>query len=159
MCGFTYDVFVCAHDEMRDWIEKVIVFPLENNCNPPYKICWHLRDFVTGLPINEQIVNAVYRSRKVAIIFSKHFMDSKFCQLELENAIYRQLESRTRCLLPITMRDELVPPKMKKNFTYLRISGNEQLATKLVELIGKMPVVHILCLSFYLCHFLGPSIK
>lgn len=137
MCGFTYDVFVCAHDELREWIEEVILLPLESDYNPPYKICWHLRDFVTGLPIGEQIVNAIYTSRKVAVIFSKHFMESKFCQMELEHAMYRQIKSKTRCLLPLTLSHELVPPGMKRKLTYLQITGNEHLAPKLIELLGK----------------------
>ncbi len=136
--GFTYDVFICAHDELRCWVEEVILLPLETTCNPPYKICWHLRDFVTGLPINEQIVNAIYESRKIVIVFSKHFMDSKFCQLELEHAMYRQLKSRTRCLLPITLSSELVPPILKNNFTYLEITGKEEVASKLLKLLGKL---------------------
>lgn len=139
MCGFTYDVFLCAHDELRDWIERVILLPLENDYDPPYKICWHLRDFVTGLPINEQIIDAVYSSRKVVIIFSQRFMDSSYCQLELEYAMYRQLKSKTKCLLPLTLSDKAVPLKMRKKFTYLHVdvTNDDQLPAKLVELLGR----------------------
>lgn len=132
---------MCAHEELRDWIEEAILFPLENDCNPPYKVCWHLRDFITGLPISEQIETAVYESRKVALIFSKQFMDSKFCQLELELAMYREFKSRTRCLLPITFGKELVPAVMKSKLTYLQITRNhEQLTATLVKLLGELIV-------------------
>lgn len=137
MNGFTYDVFVCAHDELRDWTEEALIFPLEHECDPPYKVCWHLRDFIAGLPINEQIINSIYESRKVVLVFSEHFMDSKFCKLELEQAMHRQLTSRTRCLLPITLSDEMVPPEVKR-FTYLQFSSNEQLKSSFQGLLGKL---------------------
>lgn len=144
--GFTYDVFVCAHDEVRDWIEERILFPLENGCNPPYKVCWHLRDFIAGLPISEQIEAAVYESRKVALIFSKNFMESKFCRLELKLALYRQFRSGTRCLLPITFGNELVPTEMKSKFTYLQVTGgDEQFTATLIELLGEGFRVHSCC--------------
>ena len=136
MCGFTYDVFVCAHDELRGWIEHVIL-PLEKK-DPPYKLCWHMRDFMAGLPIDQQMVDAVYKSRKVAIIFSKHFMESKFCQLELEYAMYRQLQTRTRCLVPITFSDGLVPIQLRRRLTYLLHKDDDQLVSKLIESLGRL---------------------
>ena len=150
-------MFICAHDEIRNWVEQVILLSLENEYNPPYKICWHLRDFIAGLPINEQIVNAIYNSRKVAIIFSEHFMDSKFCQLELEHALYRQLKSKTRCLLPITLSDELVPPELKRRLTYMVLPDNKHLISKLTKLIGKFNVI-VYCFKFYLFVFQCMSI-
>lgn len=150
-------MFVCAHDELRCWIEDVILFPLETTCHPPYKVCWHLRDFITGLPINEQIVNAIYQSRKIIIVFSAHFMESEFCQLELQHAIYRQLKSRTRCLVPMSLNSKLVPSLIKKNYTYLEITEKKQATSKLLELIGE---VQIILPPLYLCTFsIGPSIK
>lgn len=134
--GFEYDVYLCAHDELRSWTEQMILLPLEL-CDPPYKVCWHLRDFVAGLPVNEQIVNAIFSSRKVVIVFSKHFMSSKFCLLELEHALYRQVESGTRCLLPIAMKDNLVPPEVRRRLTYMILMDNkEKLVSRLTQLLG-----------------------
>lgn len=138
-CDFTYDVFLCAHDELHHWIKECILTPLESDYNPPYKVCWHLRDFIAGLPTNEQIENAVYESRKVALIFSEHFMESELCRMEYSHAVYRQFKTKTRCLLPIVLDNGAVPMEVKSmQLTCLEVAKNHKyLTTQMAQLLGE----------------------
>lgn len=136
--GFSYDVFISVHDEASDIAQEKILNPLEEECNPPYKVCWHHRDFIAGLPITEQIAEAVQTSRKVVFIFSEHFAQSKFCCLELEHTLHRLLMTRTRCLIPITLSEKVVPRELKRRITYWPVVNalEEDLTEKLTKLIG-----------------------
>ena len=137
--GFTYDVFISAHDETRDLVYKNILLPLEQDSNPPYKVCWHLRDFTAGVPIAEQIADAVKQSRKIIFVFSGRFSESKFCQLELDQAIHRLITSRTRCLVPIALNEEAVPKKLKNILTYwpVVLASEHKWIERIKQLIGE----------------------
>lgn len=137
--GFIYDAFICAHDECRELIEEKILLHLETDCHPPYRICWHLRNFVAGVSIMENITDAVYQSRKVVFVFSEHFMESSFCCMELEQAMHRLLKSRTRCIIPIALSENAVPKEIKSKLTYLPLvtAQENNLMKQIKELIGK----------------------
>ena len=137
--GFIYDAFICAHDECRELVEEKILLHLEMDCHPPYKICWHLRNFVAGVSIMENITDAVYQSRKVVFVFSEHFLESSFCCMELEQAMHRLLKSRTRCIIPITLSENAVPKEIKSKLTYLPLvtAQKNNLMKQIKELIGK----------------------
>jgi len=149
---------------MRGYIVDNILHPLEA-VQPPYKICWHLRDFIPGMSINEQISSAVSNSRKVLFIFSEHFEESDFCRFELELAMARQLSTNTRCVLPLTVGSDCVPNCVKASITYMpvcEISLNNgqllggQLLKKLIKIIGKrLKNVKIIILIIVLISSLG----
>lgn len=142
--GFKYDIFISAHHEVRDIVEKRIIAPLETSYQPSYHICWHERDFEVGVPIMEQIAQAVEQSRKILFIFSESFMQSSFCQFELELALHRLLVTRTRCLVPIALSEAAVPGKLKKRITYWPMLdpnvGN--LLEDITKLIGNNSNIH-----------------
>ena len=115
--GFLYDVFISAHDEVRGIVQHKLL-PLLENHTPPYRVCWHLRDFVIGVPINEQITASILKSRKILFVFSEHFTESPFCCSELDQALDRFQTTRTRCLLPIVLSEETVPERVKSTLTY-----------------------------------------
>lgn len=149
--GYQYDIFISAHNEIRNLVEENILKPLEQDCNPPYKICWHLRDFVAGVPIVEQICEAVtMESRKILFVFSDQFMDSIFCRIELDQAYHRLMTTQTRCLIPIALSEKSVPSKLKNTLTYLPVvlTNEHSFIRKLRELIGNIysvlsGVVHV----------------
>jgi len=142
--GFCYDVFISAHDECRELVENMILLPLERDCNPPYIICWHMRNFIAGIPIMEQITDAVYQSRKVVFVFSEHFMESTFCRMELEQAMHRLLTSRTRCLVPIALSEDAVPQELKSKLTYWPLVNvqEENLLERITKLLGMYQKVY-----------------
>ena len=138
--GFIYDVFISAHDEVRNIAHNNILLPLEKDCNPPYKVCWHLRDFVAGLPITEQIAVAVQQSRKVVFVFSEHFTESEYCCLELEHTLHRLVTTQTRCMIPITLKEGTVPKELKSRITYWPVvsTDSDDFVDRMRKLIGRL---------------------
>lgn len=138
MTGFKYDIFISAHDEARQFAEDRVLLPLESGFNPPYKVCWHHRDFIVGIPIVDQIADTIQQSRKVVFIFSEHFVNSRFCCLELEQALHRLTVTRTRCVIPIALSEDSVPDKLKHRITYWPIVSveEEDFLEKITTLIG-----------------------
>ena len=102
---------------MRGIVQHKILHLLEKR-DPPYKVCWHLRDFTVGFPINEQIAYSIAKSRKIVFVFSEHFVDSQFCCSELDHALHRFQTTRTRCIVPIVLNEDTVPQKVKALLTY-----------------------------------------
>ena len=141
--GFDYDVFLSAHDEVRGLVQHKILHQLESH-DPPYKVCWHLRDFMVGLPINEQIAMSILRSRKILFVFSEHFMESQFCCSELDQALHRFQTTRTRCILPIVLNEDTVPKKLKSVLTYWPLVNlnDAHFPEKITKLLGKLKLMH-----------------
>ena len=144
--GYECDVFICAHDEVRNLVENSILKPLEEECNPPYTICWHHRDFIAGLNIAEQIGEYIHtKSRKIMFVFSEKFTDSTFCNMELSQALHRLLTTHTRCIIPITLSENAVPSQLRRMLTYWPVvhTNDDGFVQKLTELIGTMILLYV----------------
>lgn len=139
--GFTYDAFISAHDEAKDYVLEKILYPLESvhNSSSRYRLCWHSRDFIPGIPIMEQITNCIAKSRKVIFVFTENFSLSKFCHVELELAMNRYLSSHTRCIIPVALKHKHVPANVKQMITYLPIlsAGDGDVAEKIAQVMGE----------------------
>ena len=120
-------------------MEQSLLCPLEKQCHPSYQVCWHLRDFIAGLSIGEQIADAVNNSRIILFVFSEHFSESQFCRLELELAMHRLTKTNTRCLVPIAICEGAVPESVRRVLTYWPVvslsDGN--MLERLRRLIGE----------------------
>ena len=137
--GFTYDAFISAHDEAKEFVLESLLPPLESG-PAPYRLCWHSRDFLPGIPIMEQIAQSMAKSRKIILVFSEHFSQSEFCRVELELAMNKYMSSSTRCVLPVTLAGEhVVPPLVKQTITYLpTVSADEgDVAGKIAQVMGE----------------------
>lgn len=135
---YTYDAFISAHDEAKDFVLETILPSLESGPSP-YRLCWHSRDFLPGIPIMEQIVKTMAQSRKIIFVFSENFRRSEFCRVELELAMNRYMNSSTRCILPVTMAGRHVPIYVSQTLTYLPILAAEDsdVAGKIAKVIGR----------------------
>ena len=72
-----YDVFISYSNEDKDLVEEKLVPALEDqNSDFTYRCLVHVRDFIPGRPIMDQIVNAVDSSKCTLIILSKHYLQS-----------------------------------------------------------------------------------
>ena len=136
--GFTYDAFISAHDETKDFVLETILPSLESGPSP-YRLCWHSRDFLPGIPVMEQIAKTMSKSRKILFVFSENFCQSEFCRAELELAMNRFMNSSTRCILPVTVAGRHVPLYVRQAITYLPILAAEEgdVTGKIAQVMGK----------------------
>jgi len=87
----TYDAFVIYSSQDEDWVRNELVKNLEEGV-PPFQLCLHYRDFIPGVAIAANIIQeGFYKSRKVIVVVSQHFIQSRWCIFEYEIAQTWQL--------------------------------------------------------------------
>ncbi|XP_051019174.1 toll-like receptor 4 [Acomys russatus] len=81
-----YDAFVIYSSRDEDWVRNELVKNLEEGV-PPFQLCLHYRDFIPGVAIAANIIQeGFHRSRKVIVVVSRHFIQSRWCVFEYEIA-------------------------------------------------------------------------
>ncbi|KAJ1145843.1 hypothetical protein NDU88_012126 [Pleurodeles waltl] len=81
-----YDAFVIYSSKDEEWVIGVLVKKLEEGV-PRIRLCLHFRDFMPGVLITSNIVKEGFlKSRKVVVVVSNHFFESKWCSFEFELA-------------------------------------------------------------------------
>ena len=122
--AFRYDVFVSFSGDDFGWVSNHVTPLLEEH---RLKYCIHNRDFELGRPIVENMAESVYTSRKVLVVWSKHYMSSKFCRGELEMAVQRSLVHDDCSLIVLRLDDVHVDvlPKALRKKTYLDYSSQD----------------------------------
>ncbi|XP_018587684.1 toll-like receptor 21 [Scleropages formosus] len=83
-----YDAFISYNSVDEQWVLDQLVPNLEGK-ETSLRLCLHHRDFEPGRDIVDNIVNAVYGSRKTLCIVSQHYLRSEWCSLEIQLASYR----------------------------------------------------------------------
>ncbi|XP_007934862.1 toll-like receptor 4 [Orycteropus afer afer] len=82
----TYDAFVIYSSQDEDWVRNELVKNLEEGV-PPFHLCLHYRDFIPGVAISANIIQeGFHKSRKVIVVVSQHFIQSRWCIFEYEIA-------------------------------------------------------------------------
>ncbi|XP_028743697.1 toll-like receptor 4 isoform X2 [Peromyscus leucopus] len=82
----TYDAFVIYSSQDEDWVRNELVKNLEEGV-PPFRLCLHYRDFIPGVAIAANIIQeGFHKSRKVIVVVSRHFIQSRWCIFEYEIA-------------------------------------------------------------------------
>jgi hypothetical protein len=76
-----YDIFVCYSSEDGMWVHRKLRPVLEGQLG--IRLCIHERDFLPGRQILENIEECIEVSRQYMMVFSKHFVQSPWCQFEL----------------------------------------------------------------------------
>jgi hypothetical protein len=79
-------------------------------------------DFHPGCSILENITETITKSYKVILILTDHFINSKWCEYEADQAlIVRLLETNQNCVIPIILEKCEIPNKLK-HLTYLDLT-------------------------------------
>ncbi|XP_070299883.1 toll-like receptor 13 [Salvelinus sp. IW2-2015] len=81
------DLAVWCQDNNLFLIDQLLP-NLEGN-GASFRLCLHHRDFELGRNIVDNIVSAVYSSRKTICVVSRNFLCSEWCSLEIQLASYR----------------------------------------------------------------------
>uniref|UniRef100_F7A0Y2 Toll-like receptor 4 n=2 Tax=Ornithorhynchus anatinus TaxID=9258 RepID=F7A0Y2_ORNAN len=103
--GNTYDAFVIYSSQDEEWVRNELVKNLEEGV-PPFQLCLHYRDFMPGVAITSNIIQeGFHKSRKVIVVVSKHFMESRWCSFEFEIAqTWQFLESQAGIILIVLQK-------------------------------------------------------
>ncbi|XP_059195236.1 toll-like receptor 21 [Centropristis striata] len=125
-----YDAFISYNSSDEQWVTEQLMPNLEGN-GSSFKLCLHHRDFELGRDIVDNIVSAVYNSRKTICVVSRSFLRSEWCSLEIQLASYRLFDEHRDVLLlvflePITERQVSSYHRMRKVMlkkTYLQWPG------------------------------------
>ncbi|NXW39525.1 TLR13 protein, partial [Phaetusa simplex] len=83
---YAYDSFVSYNSADEGWVLGELVPELER-CS--LRLCLHHRDFRPGRAIVDNIVDAIYNSRKTVCVVSRGYLRSEWCSLEIQLASYR----------------------------------------------------------------------
>ncbi|CAJ1062613.1 toll-like receptor 21 [Xyrichtys novacula] len=93
-----YDAFISYNSSDEQWVMDQLMPNLEGS-GSPFKLCLHHRDFELGRDIVDNIVSAVYGSRKTICVVSRSFLKSEWCSLEIQLASYRLFDEHRDVLL------------------------------------------------------------
>ncbi|KAF0045566.1 toll-like receptor 21 [Scophthalmus maximus] len=127
-----YDAFISYNSFDEQWVMEQLIPNLEGN-GSSFKLCLHHRDFELGRNIVDNIVSAVYSSRKTICVVSRNFLQSEWCSLEIQLASYRLFDEHRDVLLlvflePISERQLSSYHRMRKVMlkkTYLQWPGSD----------------------------------
>ena len=69
------DAYVCYNfDNDESYVLETILPELKENCDPPFKLLIHSRDFGPGIQIIKNIENAIQNSNSAIIVMSQGFV-------------------------------------------------------------------------------------
>ncbi|CAL8304028.1 unnamed protein product [Lota lota] len=137
-----YDAFISYNFYDEHWVLEQLLPNLEGN-GSSFKLCLHHRDFEPGRNIVDNIVSAVYGSRKTVCVVSRNFLQSEWCSLEIQLASYRLFDEHRDILLLVFL--EHIPERELSSYhrmrkvmlrkTYLQWPGSECTDPALAQLL------------------------
>ena len=79
-----YDAFVAYSEEDLQWVTQQLIPQVEQGGEPNEKLCLcvHHRDFLPGIPIEENILQSIKESNKTILILSENFVKRPWCEFE-----------------------------------------------------------------------------
>lgn len=101
-CKAMYDVFICYSNKDVTWVKGL----LEELEKRGFVCCVDFKDFIPGAAIVENISQAIYCSRKTVAVLTPDFVNSEWCNHELQKALQR-LHSHQ--VVPVMLRSCTVP--------------------------------------------------
>ncbi|XP_022062029.2 toll-like receptor 21 [Acanthochromis polyacanthus] len=112
-----YDAFISYNSSDEQWVMDQLLPNLEGN-GSLFKLCLHHRDFELGRFIVDNIVSAVYSSRKTICVVSRKFLQSEWCSLEIQLASYRLFDEHRDVLLLVFL--EPIPERQLSSYHRMR---------------------------------------
>uniref|UniRef100_A0A3Q3GM93 TIR domain-containing protein n=1 Tax=Labrus bergylta TaxID=56723 RepID=A0A3Q3GM93_9LABR len=116
-----YDAFISYNTKDEAWVYGELLPALEGEQG--WRLCLHHRDFQPGKPIIENIIDAIYGSRKTICVISQ----SEWCSREIQMASFRLFDEQKDVLILLFLEEipaqQLSPyyrvRKLVKKLTYL----------------------------------------
>ncbi|XP_066538503.1 toll-like receptor 21 [Hoplias malabaricus] len=114
---YIYDAFISYNSADEKWVMGELLPNLEGN-GSFFRLCLHHRDFEPGRNIVDNIVAAVYNSRKTVCLVSQNFLRSEWCSLEIQLASYRLFQEMQDVLLLVFL--ESIPERQLSVYHRMR---------------------------------------
>ena len=80
--GLEYDAFITYSSRDSEFVENEFRIKLEEEAEPPFRLCLHHRDFPLGASIIENIEMAITQSVTCIVLVSSESIKSKWCSFE-----------------------------------------------------------------------------
>jgi hypothetical protein len=109
-----FDAFISYSHSDRDWVDKQLLPPLEQ---AKLRVCIDYRDFDVGLSAQENMENAVSRSRHVVLVLSACSVNSDWACFEYLLANEKDPAAKRRRLVPLLI-DKIELPLRFRIVTY-----------------------------------------
>ena len=132
--GCEYDVLLSFADEDCSFVENSIYNPLRRR---GYSVFWHHDDFTPGLSIEENICQAIDKSRRIILVCTENFMNSAFCLMELHYSMVRQYQVGIRCIIAIIFNERHCPRGLQ-GLNYIKLSHGDLDEDEIEALIDRL---------------------
>ena len=121
--GYEYDAFVSFHSDDQDWVwnelhenlDSKIEEVEETDDQPRFRLCIHERDFVPGGLIEENILRSIESSRKTIVVLSRNFLQSVWCEFELQIARKECIERGRDLIIAVMLEPLLADIKISRS--------------------------------------------
>ncbi|XP_064598580.1 interleukin-18 receptor accessory protein-like [Liolophura sinensis] len=104
-----FDAFISYSSDDEEWVKHILFKRLRND---GYNICVDFKDFTPGMPIAENIMDAIYKSKRTLIVMSEHFLKSMWGQFELQQAHNRAVAKKEDVIILMKLDNCKVPAKL-----------------------------------------------
>ena len=120
-----YHAFIVHHHDDEGWVEDVLIPKVEGEWE--FSVCYARRDFMAGVPIFENIANAIDVSYKTLLIVTPNFVQSAWCDYEMNMALSKGPNHVVACYLEHVAEQDRSKTLsfLMKSDNYLEYSDNE----------------------------------
>ncbi|KAJ8315798.1 hypothetical protein KUTeg_007948 [Tegillarca granosa] len=108
--NFEYDVFVSYSSLDYEWVTRCLYV----NLSGEFKVCLYDRDFIPGVPISENIINAIDSSRKVMFVITENFLNSSWGNYEMEMTRMHAFQNGRDSIVIVLLKDDIAVSDMPK---------------------------------------------
>ena len=106
-----YDAFISYSEADGGLFVRSTLKPmLENECG--YTLSLHYREFVPGTAIIDNIIDAIYDSRRILTVVTPKFLESEWCKFEVDQGLRRAIEKPNT--LVVIMLNEIPKDQLPK---------------------------------------------
>ncbi len=103
LLDFQYDAFISYNVQEEPWVLEELVPKLEDQHG--LRLCLHHRDFQPGKTIIDNIIDAIYNSRKTICLITHNYLKSVWCSHEIQVASFRLFDEQKDVLVLVFLED------------------------------------------------------